>query len=405
MFGLGLRIARELPGADVTQALLAELGKATPERQVLLSFALADRGDPAALPAILASAKAGPDRVRTAAIRVLEKMGNASCVPVLLDATQDANGDLAQAAVDTLSGLPGKDVDQDLAERLAKAEGKQRFVLIQVAGARRIEAAVATLLKAADDAEGQTRTAALTALGETINLDGVAVLLARVAEPKNAEEGKAAEDALRAACVRMPDREATAEKLIAAIEKAPTPVKVKLLQVLGEVAGTKAVAAVGAAAKQGSPEIQDAATKLLGAWMTPDAAPALLEVAKANGQHSVRALRGYLRIARQFQVPLEQRIAMCGEAIQIAQRPDEKKIALNTLSLYPTPEGLALAVKCLGDASLKKEAAQAAVVIGEKAAKANGAAVAEAMKKVVEANVSPELTENAQAVLEQAQKK
>jgi HEAT repeat protein len=49
-FVLGLRVARELAGRETTEALAAELPGATPPRQALLILALADRGDPAALP-------------------------------------------------------------------------------------------------------------------------------------------------------------------------------------------------------------------------------------------------------------------------------------------------------------------------------------------------------------------
>ena len=44
-FALGLRVARELEGGEVTDALVAELGRAAPHRQVLLVLALAIVGE------------------------------------------------------------------------------------------------------------------------------------------------------------------------------------------------------------------------------------------------------------------------------------------------------------------------------------------------------------------------
>ena len=44
MFQLGLTVARELPGQETTDALAAELARATPERQSPLILAIADRG-------------------------------------------------------------------------------------------------------------------------------------------------------------------------------------------------------------------------------------------------------------------------------------------------------------------------------------------------------------------------
>jgi glycine/D-amino acid oxidase-like deaminating enzyme len=43
---------------------------------------------------------------------------------------------------------------------------------------------------------------------------------------------------------------------------------------------TMSVNAVAAAAKSNDPALQDASTRLLGIWMTPDAAPVLLELSK-----------------------------------------------------------------------------------------------------------------------------
>ena len=85
MLAIGLTTARELPGREVTQALVDELGKLPPDRQALLTLALADRGDTAALPVVLQAAQSGPKPVRIAAIDVLRRLGDASCLPTLLE--------------------------------------------------------------------------------------------------------------------------------------------------------------------------------------------------------------------------------------------------------------------------------------------------------------------------------
>jgi HEAT repeat protein len=405
LFGIGLRVARELPGREVTDALLAELAAATPERQILLGLALADRGDPAALPAVLAAAKSGPESQRIVAVGMLKKLGNASCVPVLLEAALEANADLSRAGIDVLGDLAGKDVDEQICATLAKAEGKAKPVLIQLAGQRRIAAAVPTLLKAAEDADVQIRCAALAALGQTIDADGLTVLIARVAKPsEKAEEAKAAEEALRTACTRMADREACAEKLIAAMSEKPTAVKCKFLEVLGAMGGAKALAAIGAAIKDATPEIQDTGTRVLGEWMSADAAPALLELAKSDSQYKTRALRGYLRIARQLKLPKEQSMAMGREAWKLCERADEKKLVLDVFRRNPSTESLSLVVPHLRNPALKKDAAEAVVTIAKALAAKEPAAVAEALKQVIEGGGDAKTIGAAKALLEQAQK-
>jgi HEAT repeat protein len=122
-FALGLRVARELSAPEVTAALVAQLAKAAPDRQGLLILALADRGNAVPLDAVLQVAKSGPPQSRSVAIRVLERLGNASCLPVLLDAAQDADEEIAQAALAVLADMPGADVDKDMAGRLSQAQG------------------------------------------------------------------------------------------------------------------------------------------------------------------------------------------------------------------------------------------------------------------------------------------
>ncbi len=288
---IGLHTARELPGVAVTEALVAELSRATPERQAVIILAVADRHDEKVLPAVLAAAKAGPVKARIAAVRVLVRLGDVSCLPVLLDAALQDDADLAQTAKSVLADLPGQPVDADLAARLTQAEGKKRRVLIELAGLRCLRATLPTLLKAAGDADAQIRGAALTALGAVVEMSELPVLIQPVLHPQWPEDTKTAEAALRAACVRMPDREACAAELAQRISQAPVPAACTFLSILGEMGGAKALQAVGTAAKDTKPEIQDAATRALGEWMSTDAAPVLLGLAKtlADEKYKIRA--------------------------------------------------------------------------------------------------------------------
>ena len=144
--------------------------------------------------------------------------------------------------------------------------------------------------------------------------------------------------------------------------------KSTLLEILTAMGGGKALQTVGAAAQAKSPELQDAASRLLGEWMTVDAAPVLLNLAKSNveDKYKVRALRGCLRILRQFDVPDQQRTEMCRAVMQVAQRDDEKKLVLEVCARYPSVEMLKMAVEATKDPSLKDEATAASLSIAQK---------------------------------------
>jgi len=367
LFNIGLTTARELPGDGVGKALVAEMDKLSPQRRALLILALADRGDKAILPTVLESTTGGPSKVRVAALGVLHRLGDVSCVPTLLKVATDADANVAQAAVDTLAVLSDDKVSGDLSARLAEAKGPTRKVLITVVGRRRIEAAVPALLKAAEDDDAEIRTAALTALGSTVGPRELPVLIARVVAPQDPEETPVAENALRTACIRMSDRETCAETLAAAMSKAPITAKCSILEILGAMGGAKALKTVDAAARDSNEQLQDVASRLLGQWMSVDAAPVLLELAEIEGaKYKIRALRGYIRLVRQFNMPDEQRVAMCRAALGACRRDAEKKLVLEVMQRYPSIGMLKLANEAGKDPSLADAAAGVSLAIVQK---------------------------------------
>jgi hypothetical protein len=215
------------------------------------------------------------------------------------------------------------------------------------------------------------RNAALTSLGNTVSEKYLSVLIGQVLAPASSDSASVAQTALKTAAVRMPDREACAAELAGAMNRAPAATKTVLLDILAAVGGTKALQAVAAAAKSPDPTLQDASTRLLGEWMTIDAAPVLLDLAKTSERYQTRALRGYIRIARQFVMPDPQRVEMCRNALEAARQPDDQKRVLEVLQRYPSVEMLKLAVKAAQVPALKGDATETARAISQKLPKTN----------------------------------
>ena len=367
LFQLALSTARELPAGQVDEALAAELGRTVPQRAALVVEAMADRKDGVVLPAVLKAANGGPKEVRLAAVAALGRVGDASCLPPLLQAALETDPDLVHAAKVALAELPAGAVDRDIVSRLGQAHGPMYPLLIEVVGKRRIDA-VPALVKALGNDDKAVRSVALASLGETVSAKDLSVLVGQVVAPKHAEDATAALEALKAASVRMPDREACATELSKALAAAPAPAKKVLLEILAAVGGTKALAAVGGAAKSDDNDLKDVSSRLLGEWMTADAAPVLLDLAKTGSadKYQARALRGYVRIARQFVLPEDERIAMCKKALDACRTPAEEKLVLEVLKRYPSEAGLRLALKALQVPELKDDATQTALAIAQK---------------------------------------
>jgi HEAT repeat protein len=367
MFQLGLGTARELPGPEVAKALAAEFIGASPERASLMLLALADRHDTVMLPAVLEAAASGPKQVRLAAISVLPRLGDDSCVEPLLQIAIGDDKDLAEAAKTALASLPGESVDKNLLARTAFVQENVAPIMIELIGLRRIEAKD-LLLTFANNPRPAVRSAAWMALGQTVSLQDLPILVTEVIAPKHPEDAQAAKQGLKAACIRMPEGDACAEQLAVAMASAPEATKSTLLEIIGSMGGAKALETLASAAKGSDPQLQDVATKSLGEWMNMDAAPVLLDIAKSpvGEKYQVRALRGYLRLARQFVKQDGIRVDMCQKAFAAAQRPAEQKLVLDTLTRSPTIAALRLAVKATEKPELKEDGTKVALAIAGK---------------------------------------
>jgi HEAT repeat protein len=370
LFQMALGTAREFPGGEIDKALATEMVAAAPERAALVIEAMADRKETVVLSAVLKAAGKGPKPVRLAAIGALGRVGDASCLSPLVEIALEEDDELAQSAKAALGDLPGENVDKDIVARLSKAKGKTYPLLLEVVGQRRIDA-IDALLKAVDHSDKAVRSAALTALGATVDLKRLSVLIAQVVKPKHDEDAEVAQQALKTACVRMPEREECAQELAAAVERSPSaPTKTILLETLGVVGGARALEAMVAAAKSSDPKLLDASTRLLGEWTTADAAPVLLDLTKSvkGEKFQVRAMNGYIRIANKFVMPEPDRTEMCKIALAAAKQPAEQKKVLDVLKKYPNLENLKLAVKAAEVPELKEDATAVVMFIAQKLA-------------------------------------
>lgn len=366
--------------AALDDALVAEIAKATGDgdvpRAAILVDVIAQRNAGGATEgAITALSRiaggTSPKPLRLAAIEALGRTGDASVVGPLLVIASDDDAGIADTARAAVSALSGDAVNRAIAQRLGDADAKALPALLELVGRRRIDA-VAAVLPLVGHGDEKVRMAALVALGPTVDLGNLDVLMNAATQPKTEAEGGVARTALREASVRMADREACAAKLAAAIGKAPAEAKVMLLDIIGEVGGTKAVEAMAAAARSGDDALEDAATRLLGKWMTADAAPVLLELATAQpgGRFKARALRGYIRVARQFVLPEGERATMCRKALAAATDDADRKAVLEILVRYPCAATLAVAEDAAATPGLEAEATKTAQAIRGKLAPA-----------------------------------
>ncbi len=404
-FATALRAARELsPAGDLTNILLAQLRRLPPDRQAKLISVLADRADRRALPAVIESLSSSEIEVRLAAVRAMRQLGDASVVPTLVKVATGEEPMVRETALQVLRSLPGEQVDQAIVELLTAEDLPTRLLAMDLAGARYINRAVPALERALSSADPAVRQAALRALGRTVRLGDLSILTRRLTQRTSAEERAALEEALRAACPRIPEREDCAAHLAEVLGQVPAETKPTVLTLLGLVGGPTALAAVTKSAYDPQESVQDAATQVLGDWIGTEAGPELLKLAKSDiaDRFRVRALRGYIRIARQFDMSEEERLTMCREALAAATRDAERRLVAEVLGRIPRKEALAELARLMDQPTLREDAAQVAVALSEKLVDREPSAVAAAMEKVLKSTGNADLQARAKNLLRRA---
>jgi HEAT repeat protein len=412
VFAAAVRAALELPGSDVTQALLGALPQLRTDNQVVVISALGKRGDASALRTLFAKTREGDQTVRLAAIRATAEIGKPAVVPELVGLMENPDREIAQAAQEALASVSGAEADAAVLAMLKSSEANRRVTGIDLVGRRRMTVSTPALFKAASDADPAVRAAAFKRLGELGAGSDVRPMLALLVGAKEARDRDAAEQATSAICVRQPQPEASVELVLTVLGSAQPAQKAALLRVLGAVGGAKALGAVRSAGGDANAEVKGAALRALAAWKTPDAAPELLTLARVASDPTDKlvCLRGYFGWAGNSDLPAERRLAMCQEAVPVVQSADEKRLLLGALGSIKTVQAVALVTPYLDDAATKEEASAAVVSIAQELLKGDqptpaAAKLIEPLQKAAQATTNEDLAKRAQAQLQRAQAK
>jgi HEAT repeat protein len=404
VFAMALRVAAEKRDNRLTGVLVSEAGQLAADRVALVVKILGQCGDKAAMPLLLALAQKGDRAVRLEAIHSMAEVGDAEAVSAVIELMKDQDTDLATAAAAALAALPSAEVDSAIVRSLANPDPALVRKMLELAGQRRIAKAAAPMLKIMSDKQAPARAIAVKSYGELAGADGIPVLIGMLVISTDAEETGLFERVLGSVCATATDKGACTRRLAVALSEGGPAAKCALLRTLRVVGGPDALSAVRSALDDANGEVHTAAVQVISAWMSLDAAPVLLELAKGSRESDgVRALRGYLGIGMQDKVSLHDKIGICREAARLVRREEEKRMLLGALGTAASGESLELIVPYLDDASVRREAVAAVMAVAEKRQPKQYTPTAKAaMEKVVKvAADDPAVMKRAEEVLKQ----
>jgi len=303
------------------------------------------------------------------AINILIRLGDVSCVPVLLEAATEDDTKLEQAAMETLIRLPGKDVDTDLLARLPQARSKLRKVLIELAGQRQISEALPAIVSSLHDTDIGIRGAAVRTIGIIGQDRQTADLVKLLQETNSSSERADIKEALLAVSGRC--GVTCISHLQPLTQSRDGELRMIGLHALAIVGGPDALAAVKSAIENAEPPVQDEAVRILSTWPSnwpedSEAGQALLMLATSAEKmpHQVLGLRGYLQYIRgNKELGNEQKVARVKDVGFHIKRPEEKRQAIAVLGEAPSVSALELLTTLAEDPAVAEEAYSAMVGI------------------------------------------
>ena len=360
---------RTMKGLGVTELFAAELPETLPDEQMLLIGALADRGDSAALPAIITAAKSTNAEVRKAALQAVGKLGDASFVGYLVKAAIEGDSSEEKStAMNSLKLLRGNRVDDAIVKNMRNSQPIVRSQLIQVLLERNATGTVPALLDEAVNPDRKVRKAAFKALGRLADEKDLPSLVKLLVKLKDDSNRSQAERAVVTVSRKISDQSKQSDVVLAGLRSEKrVAVRCSLLRALGGIANSKALEILSRASKETNPAVRDTAVRALAKWPNATAVEVLLEIYSntQNQIHRLLSLRGFVRLLSLPAEgrPVEKTLEMCRQAINQARGPAEQKLVLSGLSNVSNPETLSMVEPFLQVETVKAEAATAAIKI------------------------------------------
>lgn len=357
---------RNVPGEAATQAIVAELARQGEQVQAQLLGVLADRGDRAALSAVVQATKVPAPAVRVAALDALAALGDASVVPLLAQRAAEAEdpGE-QQAARNSLNLLRAEGTNGAIAKQLSADKPSVRSTAAKALAARGAADQVAALLAAAEDQEPAVAAEVFKAIRVIAKAEHVPALVKLLTTTQDGGVRGEAENAVVAAAATAETSGNPAEPVLAAVSGAGSPeVRASLLRVLGRIAHASALPVLYQSAKDSDASVKDAAVRALADWPTGEPATVLFGIAgdaSASQVHRVLALRGYVvMIPKQPDATDDQILDDYAQAMQLAGRNEDKQLVLSKLGLVRHRRALEMARQWAAEPALKQSAEAAA---------------------------------------------
>ncbi|NPU97973.1 MAG: DUF1080 domain-containing protein [Candidatus Omnitrophica bacterium] len=261
-----LALADRIPGEEATKSWVNWLPQVSAPARVELIRMLGQRGDAAALPALMKALKDEDPAARIAAITACARLGGNEALPALMAVTQSTTHPAeVNAMKEALLRLPVKRTLPVVSAALYLVSPPMRVALLEYLAERRAEDQAEKVFTLAHDPEPAVRVAALRALEHVAGEKDLprVVNLMRIAPSE--DERHAAQKSVVTLAKRVQEADQRANAVIQALDQINAQ-RAALLETLALIGGDKALDAVTRELLSPDPAAQEAALYALASW-------------------------------------------------------------------------------------------------------------------------------------------
>lgn len=350
---------RHCPDTALKNNVAEKLPNLEREAQLLVLGILSDIDDVnGRTPSLKLLQTSNDDTVLIAALDCLARHGEAADVQTIAQiATKKPS--LSNAVIQTLQRISKPGTDNALV-KLFETDASARAIALNVLSNRRVESALPTfvrLLRGNDIALATEAAKGLATLGTDEQVKELSDVII-----KTEDDGlrNVAASAIKSIARKSKDKTALSQTIVNSFDAAKTvQARTTFLQLLVFTGGESALKTVVNSLNNPNQEVKNAAFESLVSWGDDSVVPYLIGIAKntADEKQAIVALRdGCLRLAEMEEIPLQKRIQILQDVLQVAKRIDEKKRAVSLLGEIPTPDSLKILQKAASIPELKTDA-------------------------------------------------
>lgn len=329
--------------AEATRHFAALLPKLSPESQIGLLSALADRGDREARPALITLiSMTQNEAIREAILRAFGTLGEAADVPVLVKSLSASQRERTASHI-SLKQLQGTEIANAILAVLPTCSAELQSDLLEILADRRETTTMPVMIQAAVNKDAIVRTAAMRALSKIAGPEQVAGMVCGVLRAETGRERDEAERAIVSACLRNPDVTAQAAPLIQAMQGLAAADAAVIVGTLGRVGGPDSLQIVETWIKDSDAGKQQSGLRALCNWPNASIVPRLLELFQQADLPATRAmlLAALIRVAPlPDERPNQERLALLEKTLLLCQENDDRNRVIERARAIRTIETL-----------------------------------------------------------------